>query len=114
MVPDPLFAHAIQLRVLGVDAIDPAADTPWLFARFAALLSESCTLAWVQNGGLCNSLQAKVNAATAASGRGDSGAAANELRALTNELDAQRGKQLSEAGYSLLRLNADYILRKFS
>jgi hypothetical protein len=42
------------------------------------------------NGGQKNSLQAKLNAATDAYGRGNAGAACNQLGAFVNEVDAQQ------------------------
>ena len=46
----------------------------------------------IKNDGIFRSFQAKLNASLAAMNRGQCGAAFNNLAALTNELQAQRGK----------------------
>ena len=62
-----------------------------LLGRLGRLITQTCTRGWVDNAGICNSLQAKVR----------SGATA----ALLNELDAQRGKHVNDTAYFLLAGN---------
>ena len=59
-----------------------------LLARLDGLLTQSCTLGWVDNAGVCHSLEVKVR----------SGA----TEALLHELEAQRGKHVNDAAYFLL------------
>ncbi len=63
-----------------------------LLARLDGLITQSCTLGWVDSAGECNSLKVKVR----------SGAA----EALLNELEAQRGKHVNDAAYFLFSGNA--------
>ncbi|MBI4667998.1 MAG: hypothetical protein HY747_02250 [Elusimicrobia bacterium] len=62
--------------------------------------------------GMEKSLDAKLNAAKDAVGRGQNNAARNQLKAFLNEVEAQRGKALNNNTYLLLKLNAQYILTK--
>ena len=110
--PDPLLTNAIHFRVVGVVAADPSASAPALVSRLGVLLAESCSLGWVSNAGVCQSLQAKIDAASSALQRGDLGAATNQLNALINELNAQRGKQVDDNAYFLLRTNAEYVVSR--
>ena len=110
--PDPLVTNAIHIRVVGVVAADPSASVASLLSRLGTLLAESCALGWVSNAGICQSLQAKVYAASSAVLRGDPGAATSQLNALINELNAQRGKQVDDNAYFLLRTNAEYIVSR--
>lgn len=76
----------------------PADRSPGaLSQRLAGLIDEACLRGLVDNQGVCNSLNAKVRA--------------GQYRALINELDAQRGKHVSEPGYFLLWGNAQILLR---
>lgn len=59
-------------------------------------LAFSCRLGWVSNQGVCRSLDAKI--------------AAGSFQALLNELDAQRGKQISETAYAMLATNVRILL----
>ncbi|HVX89528.1 MAG TPA: hypothetical protein VG940_11405 [Gemmatimonadales bacterium] len=68
--------------------------------------------AWVDQRGVCRSLQAKLEAASASLARGQSGAARNQLTAFRLELDAQRGKHVNEQAYLLLSLIADHTLSR--
>lgn len=62
--------------------------------------------------GLEKSLDAKLNAAKEALGRGQNNAVRNQLNALLNEVEAQKGKVLNNNAYLLLKLNAEYIVTK--
>jgi hypothetical protein len=70
------------------------------------------TLGWIGTGGIMRSLDAKLNAARAALARGDKVAAANDLKALLLEVDAQAGKQISPEAAALLKFNTEYLIGK--
>lgn len=59
-----------------------------LLARLGVLTAEACRLGWIDNGGVCNSLEVKIS-------QGDT-------PALINELQAQRGKHVNTSAYFLL------------
>ena len=69
-------------------------------AQLRASIAQACTLGWIDNEGVCNSLAVKA--------RAEAGA----LRALQQELDAQRGKHVSEPAYMMLADNVQYLLAK--
>lgn len=108
-VEDPVLDHSATIRVLGVGPAPPGATSLSLTVRLSGLRAEACALGWVDNNGICNSLQVELNGAIDAFEKGNQNAALNKLDAFIHELDAQRGKHVSEAGYLLLKVNADVI-----
>jgi hypothetical protein len=106
---DPIIGKSQELRVLGVVPVPPSITPLDLARRLVAQRDEACLLHWVDLNGICNSLDAKLDAAVRALTRGDMTAARGELDAFLNELEAQRGQHLTEAAYFLLRINADYL-----
>lgn len=68
------------------------------------------TLGWLDDRGSCRSLQAKLDAAAGAIGRGQPSTAKNQLSAFRAELDAQHGKHVNDNAYSLLGAIADHTL----
>lgn len=71
-----------------------------VFAAVSDDLRTACDAAkLITEGGLCRSLRAKLNAAADAISRGQSQAAAHQVRAFQNELTAQRGKAVSEDAF---------------
>ena len=74
------------------------------------LMTACSPLNWVDNLGTCRSLQAKLDAAAASLGRGQTTTARNQLSAFRAELDAQRGQHVNENAYFLLGVIADHTL----
>jgi hypothetical protein len=62
-----------------------------LLARLRGLEQDACARGWIDNAGVCTSLQVKIE-------HGDTGA-------LLNELEAQRGKHVNDLAYFLLSGN---------
>ena len=85
-------------RTVGIVAVPPDASEQALRDRLGGLLGEACSLGWIDSRGVCNSLRVKL--------RDTKGG----LRAMLHELDAQRGKHVSEAAYALLYPNVSYLL----
>jgi hypothetical protein len=106
---DPLQTRAVHLRVVGVAPVPPGATPLDLARRLIAQRDEACRLGWADVKGVCNSLDAKLDAAVRALTRDDTAAAMGELEAFLNELDAQRGQHLNDAAYFLLKINAEYL-----
>jgi hypothetical protein len=67
---------------------------------------------WIDNSGISNSLDAKLNAARDSLSRNDTRAAKNQLNALINELDAQAGRHLTPEAVALLKFNVQYLISK--
>jgi hypothetical protein len=95
-----------------LDALRTASSPGTLLASLGRQLEASCRVAWITDGGICQSLRSKLQAASAALARGESGTAANQLGALTNELNAQRGKSVNESAYALLGEAASYLVSR--
>jgi len=85
---------------VGVTALPSDLSSSVLVARLAALVDRACGLGWIDNQGICRSLQAKVKTEP------------GPLHALLNELNAQRGRHVSEAAYILISQNVAYILAR--
>lgn len=103
--PAPVFVTTIG--VVPAPSISSSAD---LIAFLQTASSNACTMAWISNAGICNSLTQKLAAASASLARGDTTTAKHQLGAFENELDAQRGKRVSENAYWLLMTNTTYVL----
>jgi hypothetical protein len=73
-------------------------------------LQSACSHGWISKMGSCNSLLAKLSAAKAANGRGQSQAMRGALKAFLNELKAQKSKSVNQAAYDLLSADAQYLL----
>ncbi len=70
------------------------------------------SLGWIDNQGIVNSLDSKLDNARKKLVSGDSTAAKNILNAFVNEVEAQKGKHLTSEAYALLKYNAEYLMDK--
>lgn len=73
---------------------------------------QSVSLGWIDNKGIANSLDSKLNSAKKKLAAGDSTAAKSILNAFVNEVEAQNGKHLTSEAYALLKYNAIYLIAK--
>jgi hypothetical protein len=69
-------------------------------------------LGWITNKGICNSLDVKLRNVERHLERNKPRQAGNVLNAFLNELNAQRGKHITEEGYALLYYNAEYLQQR--
>ncbi len=97
-VSPPSLTDPVQLLDFLISLKHQAASRDWFFGPGAA--------------GIVKSLDAKLDAAKESAGRGDNRAAANQLEAFINGLDAQKGKHLNDNAYFLLKPNAQFIIGK--
>lgn len=65
---------------------------------------------WIDNRGIANSLDAKLNAAQVSLADNDTITAQNQLNALLHEIDAQAGKHLTSEAVSLLKFNTQFLI----
>lgn len=112
---DPLLTNSVRLVTVGVLPKPADASPIALLTRLRALAAASCDdLGWISSAGVCASLEQKIDSAATAFGAGRFGDARGLLRALLQELDAQRGtepgKHVSDNAYWLLQANAAYAL----
>ncbi|MDE3058447.1 MAG: hypothetical protein KGJ59_10875 [Bacteroidota bacterium] len=71
---------------------------------------QAVSLGWIDNQGIANSLDSKLDNAKSKLSAGDTTAAKNMLNAFVNEVEAQNGKQLTSEAYALLKFNAEYLI----
>jgi len=73
-------------------------------------------LAWITSGGICPSLQVKLDLARQSLGQGRQDSAKGQLEAFLDELDAQHGpepgKHVTDNAYWLLKVNAEFLLSR--
>lgn len=67
---------------------------------------------WIDDFGVANSLDVKLNSAQGALERQENTTARNVLGALLNEVEAQSGKHLSSEAVALLKFNTQYLISK--
>jgi len=70
-------------------------------------------IGWITNDGIMKSLLKKAEAAEESIERGNTRAAENELNALINEVEAQRGKHITDDAAKMLIEDAQYIIDNF-
>ena len=70
------------------------------------------SLGWIENQGIVNSLDSKLNNAKKMLAAGNIKVAKNELNAFVNEVEAQKGKHLTSEAYALLKYNAEYLIKE--
>lgn len=97
-------------RIIGpVKRVEPL--IPAVFVDYViSLKHEAARLGWIKNKGLVRSLDAKLDSAKVALVRGHTKAARNTLRALLNELKAQKNKGVAGEAYSLLFFNLRHLM----
>ena len=73
---------------------------------------QALNLGWIDNKGIVNSLDQKLDNAKSQLQKGNTTTVKNTLRALVNEVEAQNGKHLSSEAYALLKYNVEYLISK--
>ena len=71
-------------------------------------------LGWIDNQGIVNSLDAKLDNVKKQLEKGKTKQAINALGAFVNQLQAQKDKHLSSEAYALLKFNAQFLIEKLS
>ncbi len=71
---------------------------------------QALALKWIDNVGIANSLDQKLENARQQLGKRDSVAARNTLQAFVNEVEAQNDKHITSEAYALLKFNAEYLI----
>lgn len=74
--------------------MSPDRSSAALTVHLSGLIDRVCALGWINNDDVCNSLKAKAKAKS------------EPLSSILHELDAQRGKHVSEGAYLLLSHSA--------
>jgi len=91
----------------------PRAFPPILFIdSLISYKHQSRALGWIDNDGIMNSMDQKLENAKKQLEKGNTNAAANIVQSFINEVEAQKDKHLSSEAYALLKYNAEYLLEK--
>ncbi|NIR44408.1 MAG: hypothetical protein GWN99_00605 [Gemmatimonadetes bacterium] len=104
-----LFSNTVEGKTVGVEPTPPESGPGDLMARGLTVLDQVCGLDWIDAPGVCNSLRVKLEGARASMAAGRIKPARGQLRAFLNELEAQRGRHVSESAYQLLAATAIHI-----
>jgi hypothetical protein len=67
---------------------------------------------WIDNQGIANSLDQKLENAKNQLEKGKTNTAINMLSAFLNEVEAQKDKHLTSEAYALLKFNAEYLIQR--
>ncbi len=71
-------------------------------------------IGWIDNDGIMNSLLKKAKAIEASISKGNKTSAKNQLNAFINEVNAQKGKHISDKAAKILLEDAQYILENLN
>ena len=105
-----IFATSLTRITLGpVILREPFAPTTFL-DTLISYKHQALALKWIDNGGVANSLDQKLENARRKLESGDSATARNILEAFVNEVEAQKDKHLTSEAYALLKFNAEYLI----
>ena len=78
------------------------------------LKHQAASLGWIDNSGIVNSLDVKLDNAKKKMSQGDNNTARNILSAFINDIEAQSGKHLTSEAYALLKYNAAYLINNLT
>lgn len=108
-----VFDDFFKGKTIGPVAVtDSSADG--LIDRLISLKDSMSGYGWITNQGIINSLNVKLNAAKESIAKGNNKTASNQLNAFINELEAQKGKQVNENAWALLKANAEFLINKLA
>lgn len=108
---DPLLENSVPGKTVGIEPFPDDLSPTDLLRRLRELTDQTCgELGWIDNAGICNSLDKKLQNAERSLERGRANSARGQLGGFLNELQAQRGKHVSDSAYWLLKVNAEFVL----
>lgn len=105
-----LASRSTTIRVIGPVSKPTQVDGSSFLVIIQGYLNEGLRMGWAVNGGLVQSIRAKLNAAASSLRRADRAAAFGQLRATLRELRAQTGNQISVPFVELLSVNVEFLL----
>jgi len=109
--PPPLeFGHDRFKGITVAPVVVTDTSSGGLIDRLITLKDSMPGYGWIANQGIINSLNVKLKAAKESIAKGNNKTASNQLSAFINELDAQKGKQVNENAWALLKANAEFLI----
>ncbi len=107
-----IFTNSVQGKTLG-PADSPSPFIPLVFLdSLISYKHQALALGWIDNQGIANSLDQKLESVRNALVKNNKTSAKNILQAFVNEVEAQKDKHLSSEAYALLKFNAEYLISK--
>ena len=110
---DPLIRFpndTVKGKTIGPGKIPEIFEPLPFLDNLVSLKEQAYSLGWIDNKGILNSLDQKLEAAKKNIEKGKVDTAKNILGAFINEVEAQKGKHLSSEAYALLKFNAQYLI----
>lgn len=107
--PPSLWVNAARGLTIGIVPLPPDVSPLGRLTRLTGLLVRACQLGWVAGSGVCNSLMAKLRAATSALQRGDTQPARGTIDAFLNEVAALGDEHATTQGRDLLAVSAQAL-----
>lgn len=102
----------ISFKTIGPRQLADNINNISLLDTLYSYLDFSCDTTWIENRGVCQSLQAKLDNTRRQLDRNNNRAASNSLQAFLNEVMALKDEQLSSEAYALLYFNGQYLLER--
>lgn len=114
-----LFFKPLGKHTFRAEALSNLGEKTTLIIKFRVIATTSSTksdiqrclaLGWIDSAGLANSLIQKLNAVESSIAKGNTKTALNQLNALKNEIEAQRGKHITEKAAKTLLEDVDFLM----
>lgn len=109
---DPLVRFpndTVRKKTVGPGEIPEVFEPLSFLDNLISLKEQAYSLGWIDNKGILNSLNQKLEAVRKNIQNGKIKTAKNILGAFINEVEAQKEKHLSSEAYALLKFNAQYL-----
>ncbi len=108
---DPLLQNSVPGKTVGIEPFPDDLSPTDLLRRLRELTDQTCgELGWIDNAGICDSLDKNLQNAERSLERGRANSVRGQLGAFLNELQAQRGKHVNDSAYWLLKANVEFVL----
>lgn len=117
--PIDLFFMSLGSHTVTIQAKDKADNAASLTVTFKvtsdinslmAATKRTYDLGWIDKPGAYNSLDSKLTTVKSAIEKNQLNTARNELNALINEMDAQKGKAVNQQAYEMLKADVSYVI----
>jgi hypothetical protein len=104
-----IWVDAAEVTTVGI--VPPPVVTPsGMLDRLSTLSSRACELGWIARVSTCSGLSARLSVGRTALAKGQNATARSEIAAYIAELEARRGREVSESAYALLWPNARSLI----
>jgi len=107
---DEIFTNTKQGLTIGPTNFPVQLNTLGFLEEIITYIYQAFDLNWIDNQGIVNSLDQKLENTKAQIEKGKTNIAVNQLNAFINEVEAQRNKHLTEEAYALLKYNVEYLV----